>query len=615
MVVVPNAWPESVATLVAAAADGRAGAIREALAAIRALPVPEQGRSFTLGICRTFTVETQLSALTLGLATLPCRPEITVADLENIEQVVLDPSSAIFGSDAILVLWRLEELHPRLVFEYDGMTAAERVRAVADVIARVTRLCREYARVGTAPLFLSTLPDALPTRAATHDVYAVNGPRHAIVRINQALIEAAAEHAKINLFDFAGWAARGGSEAFDLKLDLYARQPIAARSAMSFAGAVADTLRPLVHAPAKVLALDLDNVLWGGIVGEDGVSGLKIGHDFPGNVYRRIQQYALALKRRGVLLVLLSKNNEADVEQAFAELPPMPLTLADFAARRINWQPKSENIADVARELNLGLDSFVFVDDQPFEREQMRFARPEVRVLGASEDPLHTLRSLNECRWFDMHRVSDADRRRSDDYAAQAQRRALSADVAEDGPGFLEALDLKADIAPVSEATLPRAAQMLGKTNQFNVTTRRHTEAELRRMLASADNVLLTLSLSDRFGDQGIVGLAIGIGDRASGTMTIDSFLFSCRAIGRGAEDALWASIVSRARSLGFSSLRAEYVRTAKNGQVADLFDRFGMTRQPHSTADHGTYALDVPEAVPFPAWIAVNDATGVAAV
>ena len=389
-------------------------------------------------------------------------------------------------------------------------------------------------------------------------------------------------------------------------MELFARQPVAAAAATSFAYALAACLRPLRCPPAKVLAVDLDNMLWGGVVGEDGIAGLEIGHDFPGNIYRRIQHALLALKNRGVLLVLLSKNNPEDVKEAFAALPDMPLKLDDFSAVRINWQPKHENLRDAADELNLGLDSFVFLDDQAFEREQMAFRLPAVNVLAASEDPLHILNTLTACRDFDSYRVSAEDVARAGDYRAQSLRRQLDAQ-SENPATFLQTLGLKAVFARVDESRLGRAVQMLAKTNQFNVTTRRHGETELRRLCGDPRNILLTLALSDRFGDQGIIGLAIGVRGATDDELRVDSFLLSCRALGRGAEQALWAALLARAQALGYQSVRAEYRPTAKNQQVADLFDRLGMARDKHDQ-DGSLYTLRLGDLPRFPQWLEVMD-------
>lgn len=612
MINVPTEWPEQVAVMVAAArASGRIGAIRDALQAVKSLPLEQQGRPFTLGICRTFTIEAQLDALTLTLATLPCQPSVIVGDLDNIEQLLLNDKSQMLQAkpDALLVLWRLEELHPRLVFEHDGMSPQERERAASDVIDRIVRLSIAYGKAAVAPLFLSSLPERFSFNRAACDVHALHGPRRAVQRINQALQDLAAEYSHIHIFDFSGWTLDMGKSALDLKMDLYARQPIASSALMSFGVQLANTFKPLLFPAAKVLALDLDNVLWGGVIGEDGIDGIKIGHDFPGNIYRRIQLHALALKRRGVLLVLLSKNNFGDVEQAFATLPDMPLKLDDFSALRVNWVEKSENLKDVAEELNLGLGSFVFVDDQAFEREQMRFGAPQVSVLAATEDPLQVLSALESCRLFDVYRISDSDKRRSDDYVAQAQRHKLEL-KSDDPQQFLSTLQLKARIASVTNETIPRAIQMLMKTNQFNVTTKRHIESDVRRMLAGCENVLLTLSLRDRFGDQGIVGLAIVLGNPISKEAKIDSFLLSCRAIGRGAEQALWSVLLAHVSRKGYTTLRAEYLRTAKNTQVADLFERLGMERLEGGVEDHSDFALALPFYPEAPGWIDIIDNT-----
>ena len=608
----PANWPEAVKQQVAAAAgSGRIAAIRNAVAAVEALPPASRGKSFTLGIVRTFTLEAQLEALKLALACIPSVASIVLGELENIEQVLLDQTSTVMAArpDAVLALWRLEDLLPDLAFAPHTLTADERALAVSGVSERIKRLCEDYRRQGPAPLFLATLPVPAHRADELSDLHLPHGWHDAALRINQTILAQAAQPGNIYTFDFAGWAAAFGPAALDQKMDLYARQPIAAGALMSFASGIACSMRPLLVPAAKVLAVDLDNLLWGGIVGEDGIPNLKIGHDYPGNVYRHIQRAILNLKSRGVLLALLSKNNQQDVVDAFAALPDMLLSLADFAAVRINWRPKHENLREVAQELNLGLDSFVFADDQAFEREQMAFELPAVKVLTLSEDPLQILNALMHCTHFDALRVSAEDLARADDYAAQARRQELA--TASASPGrFLESLQLKAVIGRVGEATLPRAVQMLAKTNQFNVTTRRHGEAELRRMCADAANVLLTLALSDKFNDQGIIGLAIGVRGERPHELRVDSFLLSCRALGRGAEQVLWASLVAKATALGYQNLSAEYLQTGKNQQVADLFDRLGMERIADST-EHCAYQMRLPGQVPSPAWVDVIDETG----
>ncbi len=612
MLEVPKTWPDEVVRLVKAAVEsnGRVSSTRSAVSAITSLSIEQQGQDFKLGICRTFTVETQLDSLNLALSTLPCRPKIMLGNLGNIEQILLDSNSQMLQAfpDALLVLWRLDELHPRLLFEYDGMSIVERESAITSIINRIKNLCTEYN--GTAPLFLSTLP-MLSHGRVMNDLYTSCSPKYAVLRINKVLHELTIQYPKIHLYDFSGWVSEIGASAIDFKMDLYAQQPIARASILSFAKNLSDTFRPLVRTAAKVLVLDLDKTLWGGVLGEDGVSGLKIGYDYPGNIYRRIQLHALSLKNRGILLVLLSKNNLADVEQAFSELPDMPLKLNDFSAIRINWQEKNKNIKEVSAELNLGLDSFVFVDDQVFEREQMRFNEPEVQVLDASKDPLETLSVLINCQLFDTHCLSNEDRNRSAEYKAQLQRGEFKSQI-NDPKKFLCTLKMQAKITLLTEATIPRAVQMLTKTNQFNLTTQRHTEVDLRRMLANKENVLLVLSLRDRFSDQGIVGLIIAIGDKTTKISRIDSFLLSCRVIGRGVEQAIWSSLVPHLSVKGFKTLHAEYFRTTKNSQVKNLFEDLGMVRQANCKDNYSKFTLDLPAYPEIPEWINIANSAKV---
>jgi FkbH-like protein len=420
----------------------------------------------------------------------------------------------------------------------------------------------------------------------------------AIASLNAHIFELAATNANIFVFDFHAWQAANGRASFDDKMTYFARQPIARGAIGSFASAIARTIAPVIRPAAKVLALDLDNVLWGGILGEDGASGVAIGHDFPGNIYFAIQSRARALRDRGTMLALVSKNDLAVVEEAFLSRPEMILHLSDFSAVRVNWLPKHENIASIAKELNIGVESIVFLDDQPFERETVRYHLPEVHVLECSSDALSILSALESTNAFDTLRIGDADLTRIKDYEAQRERR--SAAEGTEVSDFLRSLDLRMSIEAITSRTLDRAHQMLQKTNQFNVTTRRHSRADLERLLD--DGALgLTITVADRFGDQGIVGLAIAT--RSGPRAEIDSFLLSCRALGRGAELALWSELIRRLIDHGITEVHATYERTAKNEQVMDLFDRFSMTLE---SADERrrSYRATLPLDAPFPDWV-----------
>ena len=340
------------------------------------------------------------------------------------------------------------------------------------------------------------------------------------------------------------------------------------------------------------------------MVGEDGITGLKLGHDFPGNVHLRIQRELLELRNRGVILVVLSKNNEADAREAFNSLPDMLLKWDDFAVRKVNWNHKHENLREASRELGLGLDSFAFLDDSDYEREQMRQFLPEVLILNESSDPLHTVRSLWETDAFDSLTVTEEDRLRHRDYTVRAARdvEAHQGDL----EAFVKSLEMEATIEEIGSSNIDRALAMIGRTNQFNLTTRRHTRAQLQAMLEAPGSIALALRLRDKFGDQGIVGLVLAIPAADGSTLRIDSFLVSCRALGRGVEDALWAAVMNRAHSQGIRTVEAEYCATAKNGLVANLYDRLGL-RLIEQNSSSTRYRLNPVEPRAFPSWIALT--------
>jgi FkbH-like protein len=552
----------------------------------------------------TFNLEPFLPVLEFALNCMPSQVNVRVGPLNDIEGQITQSSSknSSEGLDARVVLWRLEEALPEILYPFTCGFPEEVVARVDQLLERVERLVSLHQRFSAGvPLFISTF--ALPVYS-TNSTLAAQHPAGlfgSVARVNRHIYEVASRADGVYVLDMAFWAAVAGKEYADAKLDFLARQPLSAHGQLGFAFFLARNLRPLIVPRRKVLALDLDNTLWGGVIGEDGLDGVILGHDFPGNIYLRIQRELLELRHQGILLVIVSKNNEADVRQAFESLPDMILKWDDFVARKINWSHKYENLRDVAQELGLGLDSFVFIDDSHYECEQMRQFLPEVLILSESPDALQLLRALWQTDAFDSLALSDEDRHRHQDYKVrearnvQAQHRDLQS--------FLRSLEMEAIIEPVESSNLERVVTLVGKTNQFNLTTRRHSRTQVQAMLESPGTIALALRLRDKFGDQGIVAVILALCDSDQSTLKIDSFLVSCRALGRGVEDALWAATLQRARQQKVRRLEAEYIATAKNAVVAELYDRLGLERVRH---DNGSiyYCLD-PIAVPiFPSWI-----------
>lgn len=343
----------------------------------------------------------------------------------------------------------------------------------------------------------------------------------------------------------------------------------------------------------KCLILDLDNTLWGGVLGEDGIDGIKLGGDYPGKAFSYWQRSILQLARNGVILAVCSKNNEADVDEAWRQNPFMVLKREHFSSLRINWQDKATNIREIATELNIGLDSMVFVDDNPTERELIKQMLPQVEVPDFPDKPYELMpffKLLVE-KYFRIYAVTSEDRAKTEQYRANAMRKAEQSHFA-DLESYLYSLDMQLDIIPADEHNLSRISQMTQKTNQFNLTTRRYTEADVHQRLDQGWRVYC-MSVSDRFGDNGITA-AIFLEPVDDTTINIDSLLLSCRILGKGIEEAFIKTIFNLLRLDGYRQLTADYLPTAKNGQTADFYDRMGMIcdRADDAGAKHYTMAL-----------------------
>jgi FkbH-like protein len=366
----------------------------------------------------------------------------------------------------------------------------------------------------------------------------------------------------------------GKSRWFDDRYWFLAKQAVALDALPLLARHTAAVIAADVGLARKCLVLDLDNTLWGGVVGEDGLAGLRLGEGAEGEAYVAFQERILELKRKGIVLAVASKNDEADARSVFEEHPSMRIRLDDIACFAANWDTKVDNIRSIAQTLDLGLDALVYADDNPSEREIVRRFLPEVDVLPLPQDPAHYARALAEYLHFETATLSAEDVARADQYRARAQaaeRRLELDDLGE----FLRDLEMRARIAPFDELRLPRIVQLIGKTNQFNLTTRRHSSAKVRELMAEPDSIHLFLELRDRFVDHGLVGVLIAT--REDDAMEIDTWLLSCRVIGRTAEHAMLEQLARRAVAQGCARLRGTYAPTAKNGLVAELYPSLGF--------------------------------------
>jgi FkbH-like protein len=489
--------------------------------------------------------------------------DVDVGEYGDVLRALADPSSAAFATDleVLVVLMDGDELVGA------GALADELPTALAAAASARPDLLVVAATVAPDPATVRSYGEALDP----------SGTLARAARFNDAVRELAVEHSNVAVLDVALVFDRLGREQAMAPTYWYAgRIPYSA----AWFAACGEHLGGLLDAhrsrARKVLVCDLDNTLWGGVLGEEGPGGIALGEDGAGKCYRDLQREIRALQETGVLLAIASKNDAGLVEEVLAEHPMMILRAADFAATRVDWGDKAANIAAIADELSLGLDAFVLLDDNPVERALVAEVLPDVAVPELPERPELLARWFVRdvvFPYFPKLRVLDADRAKTESYRARSERARTEA-TATDLTSFLQGLEIQLDLRVDDEYLVERAAQMTQKTNQFNLTTRRCTPGEIQAMVDDDRHAVVTVGYTDRFGDEGVVGLAVLDGDDGS----LPLFLLSCRVIGRGVEDALVEHVEGIARSRGIGALTCTFVPTDRNGVAADFLPRRGWT-------------------------------------
>lgn len=499
------------------------------------------------------------------------------AGFNQIDQQALNPESELylFRPQIAFIHVRCEDIVPWLAYSLETVEDQQISGWIEEIRTKLDGWCTSLSRAGIQ-VVLASFSQPAYSPLGSRDFLHPRGHRNVWRTLNDMLANVAQQHAGVSLLDMDSLIRRVGVLNWeDPKLWSLAKIAGGTKFATAFANELMPVIREGAGRRRKCLVLDLDNTLWGGVIGEDGIERVKLGGDFPGNIYLDFQTRILDLWRQGVLLAINSKNNAADAEEMFKQHPEMLLKLEHFVSRQINWRDKAENIKAIAAEVNIGLDSLVFVDDNPAECERVQDALPEVTVFQVPADLELLPRRFSELtRLFDGATVSVEDRKRNSMYQQNLQRQAeqKAAASVED---FLLSLQMTAEVEPLNKGNLARVVQLLHKTNQFNVTTKRHSEQFVAGLMGSPDWLVYVVRLKDKFGDNGIVLVALIqlIEDLA----LIDSFLMSCRVIGRSLEHAVISRISEELETRGVTTLIGEYLPTAKNKLVESLFSDLGF--------------------------------------
>lgn len=514
--------------------------------------------------------------------------EIYEADFGTFRQEILEPRS------------RLYSLRPGIVFLATGWHDARYLPGVGATAPEVSELCRreladwlklwETLHEKLSCTIIQNSFDAPTWRIlANHDSRHPAGLARYLARLNLSFQEQAPSYVIIHDADQLA-ALRGRLAWNDARYYHYGKLPCAPAFLPDYAHSVASLVAAQLGQSKKCLVLDLDNTLWGGVAVEEGIEGIRLGQGDPeAEAFAAFQRYVKGLRDRGVILAVCSKNEDSIVKEVFEKHSEMVLRLSDFSSFKANWNDKVSNLRAIAQQLNLGLDSLVFVDDEPRERALVRRMIPEVAVPEMPEDPAEYIQLLEKYRYFQMVSLAEEDLGRADYYRANAAREA-AASSAENLDSFLKSLNMRARVGPITASTIERCAQLINRSNQFNLTTRRYSAVEVRARMESPEWLTLTVSLSDSFGESGLVSCLLA---SIRGTeLLIDTWVMSCRVIKRTVEQFLANQLYAAAWNKGLRTIRGEYIPTPKNLLVRDHFKEMGFSMEGSGQNGHTHWVL-----------------------
>ena len=531
-----------------------------------------QYRLALMGDCATQHLATAIrgyAAYTgLGLSVLD-------TDYNQIDAQVMDTASELyaFAPNAVLIQMCTEKL-------YEAFCAAplnSRASFAEDTCARIMRIWEQLNSQASTTVLQCNFPLMDDGAFGQYGNKTADSFLYQQRKLNCLLMDGCRQVKNVYLIDLDAIQSAVGRERFsDPKLYYIAKMPISVDMLPEIAKKVIDQIQALRGIAKKCVVLDLDNTLWGGVIGDDGLSGIQIGELGLGHAFSDLQTWLKELKNRGLLLAVCSKNNEPAAKEPFEKHPEMVLRLEDISMFVANWEDKASNIRNIQKTLNIGMDSLVFLDDNPFERNLVRGLIPEITVPELPEDPALYLQYLRSLGLFETASYSSEDAGRTRQYRQQAERAVFEASF-RSFDEYLRGLDMVAVAAPFDAFHYPRIAQLTQRSNQFNLRTVRYTEAEIEAIAQNEDHICLYFTLKDKFGDHGLISVVIL--DKQEENLFVSEWLMSCRVLKRGMEEFIVNKILQTAAEHGFAKVIGEYLPTPKNSMVKDLYEKMGFLR------------------------------------
>ena len=508
------------------------------------------------------------------------------AEYNQVERQVLDPTSDLyeFGAGYTVVF---QSTH-KLLEKYSLLPASEWGTLADDRLAFVRTLCESVP----GKIIYFNYPEIGDSVFGSYGNKVPSSFIYQVRKLNLGLMDLAREYKNLFVCDLSELQAKYGRDFFfDSSVYVSTEMVLSIDALPLVAARTLDIICAIEGKFRKCLVLDLDNTVWGGVVGDDGWEGIQVGHGLGiGKAFTEFQEWVKKLKNRGIIVCICSKNDEDKAKEPFEKNPEMVLKLDDIAVFVANWDNKADNIRTIQQVLNIGFDSMVFLDDNPFERNMVRENVPGVLVPELPEDPGDYLEYLYSLNLFETASYSDADKDRTRQYQVEARRVSAARSFTNEAD-FLKSLDMVSVVTGFDTFNTPRVAQLSQRSNQFNLRTVRYTEDDVKKMGESGDFACFSFTLEDKFGDNGLIAVVI-LKKVDSRTLFVDTWFMSCRVLKRGMENFTLNTIAGYARSNGFSRIIGEYLPTLKNGMVADHYQKLGFA--PLEGADTARYVLDV---------------------
>lgn len=502
-----------------------------------------------------------------------------VSNYNQYNQDILNESSDLykFSPNITFLFLDTQSILGDLYYFPYSVGVEQRKKYVTEKLNEIKNLIQIFALRSNSKLVINNFVVPTYSPYGIYDSKIDYGLKEMISDLNSKLVDFIKTQNSVYCYDLDRFVtSHGQSNVFDYHKYFFGDIKIAFDYIPYLGHELVSYIKAALGANKKCIVLDLDNTLWGGIVGEDGFEGIKLGKTPPGNAYVEFQKRLLALHKRGIILAINSKNNVDDALQVIRKHPDMVLREEHFASMKINWNDKLTNMKEIATELNIGLDSIVFFDDDPVNRDLISMGLPQVLTVDLGEDPVNFASILMEMNDFDLLQITEDDVKRGQMYLADKNRKSLL-ESATNLDDFLKQLDIKIEMKTAEEFSIPRISQLTLKTNQFNLTTRRYQEEEIRAFANDKKMLVGCAQVKDKFGDNGITGVYIV--KKENSEWIIDTFLMSCRIMGRGIENGILSAILEDAKKQGVKKVKAIFIPTAKNQPTENFLSDYGFVK------------------------------------